>query len=149
MVEIAIGRADLVLLGELEDMVAARGNRRHVRIDAIDARVGVHVQFGDEAASDQAHSHFRHRRAPSVEEASYRNDGTRSCGVGKARAYTPAIHSHGAAPCPRGHYHRESALGTIGIRVGKTGPRWCLTATPRRAIPDRSRGQVLPTLQAE
>ena len=139
--EIAIGRADLVLLGELEDMVAARGNRRHLRVDAIDALIGVHVQFGDEAASDQAYSHFRHRRAPSVEEASYRNDGTRSCRVGQGAG----LHTgHSLARCSA---VPTRALSPRVLASERTASAWAKSrtagaiATPRRAI--------LPTLQAE
>ena len=76
MVEIAMGRADLVLLGELEDMVAARGNRRHLRVEPIDPLIGVHVQLGNKPTSDKAYSDFRHRRIPFWESASYR---LRSC----------------------------------------------------------------------
>src|SRR6266436_8666137 len=63
--EIAIDSADLMLLREIEDMVAARGNRCHLRVEPIDPLIGVHVQFGDETASDKPYPHFRHRRPPS------------------------------------------------------------------------------------
>src|SRR5262249_33222171 len=71
VLEIAIGSRDLMLLGEIEHVVAARGNRRHLRIEPIDPPIGVHVQLGDKAASDKANSDFRHRRAPSKERSSY------------------------------------------------------------------------------
>ena len=41
-------------------MIAACRDRRHLRVDPVDPLVGVHVQFGDKAASDEAHSHIRH-----------------------------------------------------------------------------------------
>src|SRR5262245_19250494 len=71
VLEIAIGSRDLMLLGEIEHVVAARGNRRHLRIEPIDPPIGVHVQLGDKAASDKANSDLRHRRAPSRESSSY------------------------------------------------------------------------------
>src|SRR5262249_37822561 len=61
----------LVLVGEIEHVVAARGTRRHLRVEAIDPLIGVHVQLGDKAASDKANSDLRHRRAPSRESSSY------------------------------------------------------------------------------
>ena len=42
-----------MLLGELDDMVAARGHGLDLDIDAIDAPVRVHVQFRHEAAAGQ------------------------------------------------------------------------------------------------
>src|SRR5262249_45990819 len=49
--EIAIGSGDLVLLGEIEHVVAARGNRGHLRIEPIDPPIGVHVQLRDTTPS--------------------------------------------------------------------------------------------------
>jgi hypothetical protein len=57
-------------------MVAARGNRRHLRVKPIDPPIGVHVQLGNKPTSDKANSDFRHRRSPFREGASYR---LRSC----------------------------------------------------------------------
>jgi hypothetical protein len=49
--EAAIGLADAVLLREFSNVIAARRHRGHLRIDAIDALVRIHVQLGDEAAA--------------------------------------------------------------------------------------------------
>src|SRR6516164_6245845 len=62
--EIAIGGCDPLLACEIDDMIAARGNRLHFGIDSMHAGVSIHVQFRDEAASDKAYSHVRHRRSP-------------------------------------------------------------------------------------
>src|SRR5207248_8875089 len=59
-----IGLGDAMLLGEIEHVVAACGHRRHLHVHAVDPLVGVHVQFGDEAASNEAYSHLRHGRPP-------------------------------------------------------------------------------------
>ncbi len=67
--EIATGFWDLMLPGEIDHMVAARRNGRHGRVDPVHALVGIHVQLGDEAASDKANSHFRHRRVSSIERS--------------------------------------------------------------------------------
>src|SRR5262249_15393873 len=58
--EIAIGRADAMLLGEVDDVVAARGDRRDLRVDAVDALIGVHVQLGRKSAADEAYSDLGH-----------------------------------------------------------------------------------------
>src|SRR5499427_153047 len=62
---------DLVLFGKIAHMVAARGNRRQLRVEPIDPLIGVHVQLGNKPTSDKAYSDFRHRRAPSKERSSY------------------------------------------------------------------------------
>src|SRR5262245_41130418 len=49
-----------MLLREIEDMVAACGNGAHFRIEPIDAFIGIHVQFGDKAASDKTNPYLRH-----------------------------------------------------------------------------------------
>jgi hypothetical protein len=41
-------------------MVPARSNGAHLRIEAIDPLIRIHVQFGDKAASDKTHSYFCH-----------------------------------------------------------------------------------------
>src|SRR5262245_31875447 len=63
--------ADLMLFGKIEHMVAARGNRRQLRVQPIDPLIGVHVQLGNKPTSDKAYSDFRHRRDPSRESSSY------------------------------------------------------------------------------
>jgi hypothetical protein len=50
-----------MLLREMLDMIAARHQGSDLGIDAMDALIGVHVQFRDEAAADQANSYFAHR----------------------------------------------------------------------------------------
>jgi hypothetical protein len=45
-------------------MIAPGGNGCDFHIDAIHPPVGVHVQFGDEAAPDETYSHLCHPRAP-------------------------------------------------------------------------------------
>jgi hypothetical protein len=45
-------------------MVAARGNGRDLHVDAVHPLVGIHVQFGDEPASDEAYSYLCHGRPP-------------------------------------------------------------------------------------
>src|ERR1700745_1465830 len=90
--EIAMRSADPMLLGKIEHMVAARGNRRHLRVEPIDPPIGGHVQLGDTPASDNDYSDFRHRRIPFRESVSYR---LRSCakvvrqafGCGRDRAF--------------------------------------------------------------
>src|SRR5262249_55833290 len=74
--EIAMRCADLMFLGKIEHMVAARGNRRHLRVEPIDPPISVHMQLGNKPASDKAYSDFRHRRIPFRKNASYR---LRSC----------------------------------------------------------------------
>src|SRR5262249_62228191 len=63
--------ADRVFFGKTEPGAAPRGNRRHLRVEPVYPLIGVHMQLGDKAASDKAHSDFRHRRAPSRESSSY------------------------------------------------------------------------------
>ena len=82
--EIAMRCADLMLLGKIEHMVAARGNRRHLRVKPIDPPIGVHVQLGNKPTSDKANSDFRHRRSPFREGASYR---LRSCAKACAKQF--------------------------------------------------------------
>src|SRR5262249_8314383 len=53
---------DLVLFGKIAHMVAARGNRRQLRVEPIDPLIGVHVQLGNKPTSDKPSSDFRHRR---------------------------------------------------------------------------------------
>src|SRR5215469_11102603 len=56
--EIAISLSNFVLLGKIKDVIAACGNRNHLRINSVDALVSVHMQFGDEATSDKTDHHF-------------------------------------------------------------------------------------------
>jgi hypothetical protein len=57
----AIRGRDVVAAGELDDMLATRRNGPDFNIHAIDTPVGMHVQFGHEAATSQADPDFRHR----------------------------------------------------------------------------------------
>jgi len=84
--EIAMRSADPMLLGKIEHMVAARGNRRHLRVEPIDPLIGVHVQLGNKPASDKAYSDFRHCPIPFRESSSYR---LRSCAKAVCRAVRP------------------------------------------------------------
>jgi hypothetical protein len=62
--EVAVASVDLMFLREIEDMIAACRNRVHPRLKPMDPLVGIHVQFGDKAASDKTNSHLRHQRTP-------------------------------------------------------------------------------------
>jgi hypothetical protein len=88
---IAMGRGDAMLLGELDDVVAARAGRRHLRVDAVHPRIGIHVQFGDEAAPDQTHPHLRHRRAPVLVCG-------RRCSHGRGRQESPPLATKRTSP---------------------------------------------------
>ena len=56
----AIGARDAVLLGKLDDVIAARRDRLHLDIDAIDAPIRIHMQLGYEAAAGQSNPDFLH-----------------------------------------------------------------------------------------
>jgi hypothetical protein len=60
---VAIGLSDLVLLRERLDLIAARYGGHHLGADAVDAFVGVHVQFGDKARADESDPDLGHARA--------------------------------------------------------------------------------------
>jgi hypothetical protein len=60
---VAMRLRDFVLLGESLDLIAPRHDRRDLGGDAIDALIGIHMQFGDEAAADETDSDLGHRRA--------------------------------------------------------------------------------------
>ena len=51
--EIAISFSNFVLLGKINDVIAACGNCNHLRINSVDALVSVHMQFSDKATSDK------------------------------------------------------------------------------------------------
>jgi hypothetical protein len=70
ILEVAISRGDPLLAGEIEDVIAARSNRLHLRIDPMDAGIRVHMQLGDETASDEAYSHCRDCNSPCVARSS-------------------------------------------------------------------------------
>jgi hypothetical protein len=55
-----------VLLGEVKDVIAARGYRYHLGINTVDAFVSVHVQFSDKTASDKTDRYLWHRDTPSL-----------------------------------------------------------------------------------
>ena len=74
---VARGFGHAVLASEGRDIVAARGHGDHLDLQSIDAPIGVHVQLGHEAASDQPHSHFRHRFQPSADSADRRRSEVR------------------------------------------------------------------------
>ncbi|MHC2802307.1 hypothetical protein ACVMII_002053 [Bradyrhizobium diazoefficiens] len=53
--EAPINTRDIVMLGERDDLVAARSHRRDLDVHAIDAPERIHVQLRHEAAADESH----------------------------------------------------------------------------------------------
>jgi hypothetical protein len=62
--EIAICLSNSVLFGEVDDLIASRGNGNHLGINSVDALVSVHMQFSNKAASDKTNRHLWHRDTP-------------------------------------------------------------------------------------
>jgi hypothetical protein len=60
---VAIGLRDLMFLGERLDLIAARDGRHDLGADAVDALIGVHMQFGDKARTDKSDPDLGHARA--------------------------------------------------------------------------------------
>ena len=58
---VAMRLRDFVLLGEYLDLIAPRHDRGDLSVDAIDALIGMHMQFGDEAAADETDPYLGHR----------------------------------------------------------------------------------------
>ena len=52
-----------MLLGERLDLIAPRDGGHDLGVDAVDALVGIHVQFGDEARPDQSDPDLGHKGA--------------------------------------------------------------------------------------
>ena len=74
----AIGGGNPVPARKIDHVVAPGGDSPDLDIDAVDAPVGIHVQFGDEAAAGQADPDFLHSRMPpviAVRTALYRTGG--------------------------------------------------------------------------
>jgi hypothetical protein len=56
----AIGGRNPVPMGKFEDVLAARGHRANLDIDAVDTPERIHMQLRDEAAADHPHPDFCH-----------------------------------------------------------------------------------------
>jgi hypothetical protein len=52
-----------VSLGEVDDVITARGYGHHLGVNSVDPLIGIHMQFGDKATSDKTDIYSRHRDA--------------------------------------------------------------------------------------
>jgi hypothetical protein len=60
---VTVGARDLMLLGERLDLIAARDRGHDLGVDAINALIGIHMQFGDEACTDESDPDLGHAGA--------------------------------------------------------------------------------------
>ena len=79
-----------MLLGEIDNMIATGGNRRHLGVEPVDPAVGVHVQLGDEAAPDETHSYLGHRARSLPEDHRWERTVTSDSGRSAQRSQWPA-----------------------------------------------------------
>ena len=94
------------LASEIGDMITAGNDARDLDIDAIDAPIGVHVQFGDEPAADEAYSDPLHHASP-ARKAAAQSSGresdfhiTKSCKGGQIPSRPDG---NGVGTCSRRH----------------------------------------------